>query len=697
MAKELRPSIPLNNLALVYTSQGRYPEAEILYRRAISLAETAFDPTHVDVAAYANDLGALYGLKGEWTEAVKFLKRGSDILIQRTKRTHESLDQARTVAVPGDTIRSAEMLRLLVKASFRLAGQTAGARTDLMRQTFETVQWAQGSEAAASIAQMAARGTSGDAALARFVRERQDLIGEWQARDKLMTAAISKPAGQRLTSAENGLREQIAAIGLRLGEIQAALAKEFPDYAALESPEALSVEEVQASLRPDEALALFLDTPEWKLTPEETFIWVVTKTEARWVRSNLGTSALAGEVAALRCGLDAASWDGVGAGKCAALLKMPLDQAPKSGALLPFDLVRAHALYRELFGEAEDLINAKSLLVVPSGSLTQLPFQVLVTKPPAEGGYKSAAWLARDHALTVLPAVPSLKALRRLARPSAAARPMIGFGNPLLNGNQSDPTYGAQYKKLAALARENQRCRQAGRVRTAALRGSRAGMSLIVTRGDLADPEFLKAQSPLPETADELCAVARDLHVGASDIYLGARATEHQVKALSASGSLVRYRIVHFATHGALAGQVNGTSEPGLILTPPGEATAEDDGYLSASEIAGLKLDADWVILSACNTAAGGSTGAEALSGLARAFFYAQARALLVSHWAVDSNTTVRLVTTAFGELTRDKRVGRAEALRRGMLTLIKNGQPHESHPAFWAPFVLVGEGAAAR
>src|SRR6187200_885248 len=88
---------------------------------------------------------------------------------------------------------------------------------------------------------------------------------------------------------------------------------------------------------------------------------------------------------------------------------------------------------------------------------------------------------------------------------------------------------------------------------------------------------------------------------------------------LSDSGELAAYRIVHFATHGALAGELKAGAEPGLILTPPSEATPEDDGYLSASEIAGLKLDADWVILSACNTAAGGSEGAEALSGMSRA------------------------------------------------------------------------------
>jgi CHAT domain-containing protein len=177
---------------------------------------------------------------------------------------------------------------------------------------------------------------------------------------------------------------------------------------------------------------------------------------------------------------------------------------------------------------------------------------------------------------------------------------------------------------------------------------------------------------------------------------LGARATEHAVQELSKAGALAQFHIVHFATHGTLAGDLRGTTEPGLILTPPETATAEDDGYLSASEIAALKLDADWVILSACNTAAEGATGAEALSGIARAFFYAGARALLVSHWSVDSDATVKLITSAVGAMTKDATIGRAEALRRAMVALIDTGEAHEAHPAYWAPFVVVGEGAAS-
>jgi CHAT domain-containing protein len=213
-------------------------------------------------------------------------------------------------------------------------------------------------------------------------------------------------------------------------------------------------------------------------------------------------------------------------------------------------------------------------------------------------------------------------------------------------------------------------------------------------RGGLADVAQIRAAPPLPETADELCAVAADLRVPANDIYLGARATVAQVRKLSDAGDLQKFHLVHFATHGALAGQVGGSTEPGLILTPPATASEADDGYLSASKIAGLKLDADWVILSACNTGAGGSRDAEALSGLARAFFYAGTRALLVSHWSVNSEATVKLITGAIHRMSADRSVGRAEALRQAMLTLIDEDSDTAAHPSTWAPFVVVGEGA---
>jgi CHAT domain-containing protein len=210
--------------------------------------------------------------------------------------------------------------------------------------------------------------------------------------------------------------------------------------------------------------------------------------------------------------------------------------------------------------------------------------------------------------------------------------------------------------------------------------------------------EEVRAQYPLPETADELCAVARLAGSQQDAVYLGEKATETTIKALSADGTLAQARVVHFATHGLLAGETemlgSSRAEPALRLTPPALASEEDDGLLTALEIAHLKLDADWVVLSAGNTAASDKPGAEALSGLARAFFYAGARALLVSHWAVTSEATVKLITQAFDEIKANRKLGRAEAMRRSMVAMIATGG--RAHPSLWAPFV-VGEGASGR
>jgi CHAT domain-containing protein len=198
----------------------------------------------------------------------------------------------------------------------------------------------------------------------------------------------------------------------------------------------------------------------------------------------------------------------------------------------------------------------------------------------------------------------------------------------------------------------------------------------------------------LPETSFELKCVAQSLGVPESQIQLQEKATETAVK----QAPLKRYQIVHFATHGLLASETKHSTgslaEPALLLTPPSTPTQLDDGLLTASEIAQLKLNADWVILSACNTAgAGDTTSGEALSGLARAFFYAGARALLVSYWPVDSDAAVLLTTRTFAELKQGPTIGRAEALRRAMQAVLGDkARPEAAHPSIWAPFVVVGE-----
>ena len=176
-------------------------------------------------------------------------------------------------------------------------------------------------------------------------------------------------------------------------------------------------------------------------------------------------------------------------------------------------------------------------------------------------------------------------------------------------------------------------------------------------------------------------------------LWLGDRATEANLK----KADLSEKRVLAFATHGLMSGEMSGLAEPALVFTPPDEATDEDDGLLTASEAALLKLNADWVILSACNTAAADEPGADGLSGLARSFFYAGARSMLVSHWPVRDDAAARLTTTAITLQDQNPDLGRAEALRRSMMVLMNDmSDPSLAHPSAWAPFVIVGEGGSA-
>ncbi|MBR0966353.1 CHAT domain-containing protein [Bradyrhizobium diazoefficiens] len=620
----------LNNLAGLYEHQQRYADAEPLYRRALAIRERALGPDHPDVATSTSNLAYFLYASGRNAEALP--------LAEKTLRN----DRAQ--------------LRVVLPVLFAARQQSLLPDDKALDEALTAIQRGTQSSAASAVNKLAVRLAAGSDRLAELVRRDQDLAAESEALDKAIIAAVAKPSPQRDVAAEQRSRARIAAIvGERAG-LQKTLAIEFPDYASLSNPLPLAVKDIQPLLSADEAMVLYA------VVDQRSYVIAITREGVDLKEISLGTDALTQKVTAFRRGLD------VGKAR---------DASGKSGL---FDLALANELYVALLSPVEALTRDKrNLLVVPSAALTALPFHLLVTEKPQAAvpdtleGYRSAAWLLRRQAVSVLPSVVSLKSLRGFTRKDEGVKPMTGFGDPVFN-----PALEGPAERRAA-------------------NGQVAARSVVTSaysefwRGAGVDRARLAQSLPqLPDTADELNAVAKDVGAAAADIHLGRDASEATLK----RAALPQYRIIYFATHGLVAGDIKGLGEPSLALSIPEQPTELDDGLLTASEVAQLKLNADWVVLSACNTIAGDKPGAEALSGLARAFFYAGARALLVSHWAVDSEAATRLTTSTFDLLKNEPGLGRAEALRRAMLTYVDDASsPRNAYPAMWGPFALIGEG----
>ena len=471
-----------------------------------------------------------------------------------------------------------------------------------------------------------------------MVRRDQDLAAETNKLDQTIIAAVSKPPNERNQGAEDKLRKRLADITIDRDRIQSTLSQKFPDYVALSRPQPLSLQETQALLADDEALLVFD-------FGAKSYAWIITREGANWTELKLSAQQLDAQVEALR------AW-----------LTDPRQR---------FNPELAYKAYQETFGAFADRVATKKRLsIVTNGALTSLPPQLLITRDPAGKTLKQMDWLIRSHAVTVLPSVASLKVLRGGTQASSARKPMVAFADPVFS--------------KAARARAQQ----------VALRGLTS-----FYRGIQVDVAAVGEHLPqLPGTRREVQQIAAELKVQPADVRLGLAATETAVK----QAQLDQYRIVYFATHGLVSGDLQGfansRAEPALALTIPDKPNDFDDGLLTASEIAQLKLNADWAVLSACNTAAEDKPGAEALSGLARAFFYAGARSLLVSHWSVSDEATASLMIGTFRASTRDSTLSHAEALRQSILAMLDGATSDaEADPRLWAPFVVAGEPAKPR
>lgn len=677
-----------NNLGVYYRDRGRYDQAQPLLDYVFDTRLGRLGQDNPDVALSANNLGWLHAGKQEWAYAAQLFTASMGTYTELRRR-----QAAAALAGKGTTGVSLHELSRpvsgLVGAAYRFAVDAPADKQAAVRDTaFMAAQWLSQGEAATALARTSARFSAGSGQLASLVREQQDLASEWGKLDGAVTAALADPKARNSVQMK-AARDRLAAIDTRLGEIAGQIAGRFPDYATLADPQPVDLVDIQKVLQPDEALIAYAFFPESTLG--KSWIWVVTKNDAIWAALQIAPEDIAFTVAKLRCGLDYGAIEAEATAKFCAGFGADADQQ----RLAPFDAMLSYQLWQSILGPAAAQLKGKKLLLVTPEPLAALPFQVLVTeepkvaKPESGADLKATAFLGRSNAITVLPSIAALRTMRTNAKASTAPDAYLGFGDPVLTGTRSCPRIPApdacpSIASSAGITRQDRAARAAG------------GMTQVATADGigLADADAVRLLCPLADTATEIKCVGASLGAAPATMHIGPDASETELKKLP----LDRYRVLHFATHGLLAGDTQqmsaGLAEPALVLTPPAHASALDDGLLTASEIAALKLDADWVILSACNTAAGNGQG-ETLSGLARAFLYAGSRALLVSHWPVTSSAAVELTTGAFDAMKNDHSLGRAEAMRRSMSALIDTGDDFMAHPSYWAPFSVVGEGDA--
>jgi CHAT domain-containing protein len=529
---------------------------------------------------------------------------------------------------------TADDVGYFLAAASAIAARDAVRRPELERAMFEAIQYTGSSLADQAVAHAAVRLAAGDAAVAALVRDLQEAERARDAARLDLAAEQAKPLEERGKLIEDGLAKQAEDAAAKAAALQARLVQAFPAYARFAEPQPVKLAAVQTMLGPEEAFLAFV------VGREKAFVLAVRRERLVARALDLTDAQLTQAVADLRKAF-----------------------VPRLGQLPEFDIKGSNALYKKLIGPVEaELANVKHVIAAPAGALASLPLGLLVTAPSAQGSYASAAWLIRRMAVSEVPSPRGFLELRQArAEAQPAPRSFLGIGNPSFAGGASAPGQASALDRLASS------CREGGPMPT----------------------ELIRALTPLPETADEVRRVGQRLGADPGSILLGSAASEANLR----RQPLGDYNVLYFATHGLLPGELRCQAEPGLALSPPGGArSTEDDGLLDASEIASLRLNADLVVLSACNTAEGGGRlGGESLAGLADAFFHAGARTLVASHWQVPSAATAQLMTGFFDKVGPKLSNGLADSLRQAQLSLA--GQAQTAHPFYWAAFTILGDG----
>ncbi len=645
-------TVTLTRLSWVAMGQKDDARALALLERAKAIRENKLGGNHPDMALLVNDLARVHHRMGKLDRARSYYDQARQIYLE-VGRLNQDVDDAMASQLHKRGKASLQDYALLL-AHLSQAPTHQSQDSSVVTDGFVVAEQARGYLVQAAVSKAMARlqaRQSSDVELAKR-------IDELRRRRQVLWDTLHGLYGHSSLDAEQ--KERVASVKQEVLDVQrllheglAQLEASFPQYADLAFPKPLGLDAIQKLLGPHEALVSF-------------FCWD-HMLQLWFVRHGHPPVSLS-----------------FGIPKTSIVKLVEQVRGSVASPKAVFDVQSAFQLYRWLLQPLEpQLSEVDNLIIIPDEALLPLPFAALITdnaspefrylaqqgasgQPLPHDRLKTflrMPWLIQRFPLTVIPSASAFKLLRE-ARSSSSADGdrFIGFGDPLFSG--SGTRRGGKIPEL-----------QKGRVAY----------------------ERLRMMNALPGTKHELLAIARTLDVDpTTNVFLQERATETQVRQLLASGRLGSAKILSFATHGLLSGQLSGLVEPALVLTVPDSPTPQDDGLLTMGEILEFPLpQVDWVILSACNTAGGDGSG-QGLTGLARAFFFSGAKSLLVSHWSVDDQATQALMTEVFTLFGKDSSLIKSRALQQGMLAVMAQGNSEAhayfSHPYAWAPFFLVGE-----
>jgi len=589
-------------------------------------------------------------------EAKKNFKFAIPLLIEQVRNDSETSNISKKAQR-----RFALIAENYISMLFAEAKADKSLEKNLVSEAFLLADLARGSSVQKALSQSTARSSFKDSKLAELARSEQDLQRKINSLNELLLNISQAGA---TASIQDKIRNDIVSLRSERNSVKKDLESKYPEYFDLVEPKPITIDKAAKILNANEVLIT------WYFGERQSFIWAIHQSGlSNFSTLNVTKKDIAKDVNTLRKALD----PGVGS----------VDEIPA------FDVVLSNKLYNQIIKPIEQSLTGKNLLIsVPHESLGQLPISVLLTEKiyqPPKGSsalkdYQNAPWLIRKIAISQLPSVNALASLRGVKTEKNNNQSFIAFADPYFSKAQAI----AATKKIEVT--------QAVNTRGKPLNLRSAPKTSKVSSAELA---LLPA---LPDTSIEVNEIAKVLNARPEDIFLNQHASVKKVLETDFS----KKSIVMFSTHGLVPGELNGLTQPALALSSP-EVTGEkdSDGLLTMDKILELKLNADWVVLSACNTASSDSSS-EAVSGLGRAFFYAGARALLVSNWPVDTVSSRDLMVDLFKRQNNQEKIAKPEALKQAMLNIADKGAARiegtnvvsyfYSHPLFWAPFVIVGD-----